>query len=102
MVAGVKLRFSSLDVCATVASLRRVIVGYRIANIYDINPKTYVLKLQKPDSKLLLLVAAARRCCSLLRLAARCCCSSLLRCALPLAARRVHLESWCSPWWREG
>ena len=61
-----KVRFSSLDVCAKVAALRKACGcgqegGYRISNIYDINPKTYVIKLSKADSKLLLLVEAGVR-----------------------------------------
>ena len=40
----VKSRFTSLDVRAMVLSLQHL-VGYRIANVYDCNPKTYLLKL---------------------------------------------------------
>ena len=36
-------------------SLQQTIVGYRISNVYDVNAKTYLLKLSKPDSKVLLL-----------------------------------------------
>ena len=44
-----KARFSSLDVAAIVSSLRSTVLGYRISNVYDINPKTYLLKLAKPE-----------------------------------------------------
>ena len=42
-----KVRFSSLDVAAIVSSLRSTVLGYRISNVYDINPRTYLLKLAK-------------------------------------------------------
>ena len=58
-----KARFSSLDVAAVVSSLRGAILGYRIANIYDISPRTYLLKLQKSgeDSKLFVLIESGVR-----------------------------------------
>lgn len=55
-----KGRFSSLDVRAMVLSLQHL-VGYRVNNVYDINPKTYLLRLAKPDSKVLLLIEAGIR-----------------------------------------
>lgn len=55
-----KSPFTSLDVRAMVAALQST-VGYRIANVYDINPKTYVLRLAKPDSKVLLLIESGIR-----------------------------------------
>ena len=56
-----KVRFTSLDVRAMVLSLEQTILGYRVANVYDINPKTYLLRLAKPDSKVLLLIEAGIR-----------------------------------------
>ena len=56
-----KHRFTSLDVRAMVLSLEEQIKGYRVNNVYDLNPKTYLLKLSKPDSKLLLLLEAGVR-----------------------------------------
>ena len=56
-----KTRFSSLDVRAIATQLQNTIVGYRIANVYDINAKTYLLKLAKPDSKLFLLIESGVR-----------------------------------------
>lgn len=35
-----KTRFSSLDVCAMAQSLSPLVSGYRIANVYDVNPRT--------------------------------------------------------------
>ncbi|KAL1519738.1 hypothetical protein AB1Y20_023246 [Prymnesium parvum] len=57
----VKLRFTTLDLRAMVTSLEASIIGYRITNIYDINPKTYILKLAKPDSKIFLLIESGIR-----------------------------------------
>ena len=58
-----KARFSSLDTAAIVSHLRSTILGYRISNVYDINPKTYLLKLAKAgeDSKLFLLIESGIR-----------------------------------------
>lgn len=52
----VKIRSSSFDVRAMVLALQSEIVGYRVINVYDLDPKTYILKLAKPDSKMTLLV----------------------------------------------
>ena len=57
----VKSRFTSFDVRAMVLALQDTIVGYRIINVYDLNPKTYILKLAKPDSKMLLLIESGVR-----------------------------------------
>ena len=57
----VKLRFTSLDVRAMALSLQQTIVGYRISNVYDVNAKTYLLKLSKPDAKCLLLMESGIR-----------------------------------------
>ncbi|KAF9584764.1 hypothetical protein BGW38_005269 [Lunasporangiospora selenospora] len=42
-----KLRFTSLDVRATVAALQQSIVGLRLQNVYDVNSRTYLLKFSK-------------------------------------------------------
>lgn len=57
----VKSRFSSFDVRAMTLALRASIVGFRVANCYDINPRTYLLKLAKPDAKVVLLVESGIR-----------------------------------------
>ncbi|KAL4425918.1 hypothetical protein ABPG75_009934 [Micractinium tetrahymenae] len=60
----VKQRFSSADVAAEAACLRQRCLGMRVANVYDINPKTYVLKLARSgedgDKVLLLIESGAR------------------------------------------
>ncbi|KAI1321220.1 hypothetical protein EDD11_007786 [Mortierella claussenii] len=42
-----KLRFGSLDVRATVATLQHSIVGLRLQNVYDVNSRTYLFKFSK-------------------------------------------------------
>ncbi|VDP15431.1 unnamed protein product [Soboliphyme baturini] len=41
-----KTRFSTIDVVAIVHDLKKYI-GYRVANVYDLNSKSYLLKLVK-------------------------------------------------------
>jgi predicted ribosome quality control (RQC) complex YloA/Tae2 family protein len=55
-----KLRFSALDVAAECQELKRL-QGYRLQNIYDINPKTYLLKFSQKEDKELVLVESGIR-----------------------------------------
>lgn len=55
-----KQRFSALDIAASVAELQKL-VDLRLANIYDINPRTYLLKFHKPDHKELILIESGIR-----------------------------------------
>lgn len=57
----VKGKFTAQDCTAIVKSLRKTALGLRCANIYDINPKTYLLKLSLPDKKLLVLIESGIR-----------------------------------------
>ncbi|CAG9466235.1 unnamed protein product [Pedinophyceae sp. YPF-701] len=43
----VKQRMSTADVAAEVACLREKVVGMRLANVYDLGPKTFLLKLAR-------------------------------------------------------
>ena len=45
-----KHRFSSTDASAVVANLRHSLLEKRVANIYDINNKTYIIKLATTGS----------------------------------------------------
>lgn len=56
-----KQRYSALDVAATVSELQQTLVGLRLQNIYDINPKTYLLKLGREGSKEFVLVESGLR-----------------------------------------
>eukprot|EP00698_Gefionella_okellyi_P000468 TRINITY_DN10423_c0_g1_i1.p1 TRINITY_DN10423_c0_g1~~TRINITY_DN10423_c0_g1_i1.p1 ORF type:complete len:1065 (-),score=298.79 TRINITY_DN10423_c0_g1_i1:68-3262(-) len=57
----VKARLSALDIGAVCANLRQTAVGLRVAQVYDINTKTYIIKLSKPDHKCLLLIESGIR-----------------------------------------
>eukprot|EP01087_Luapelamoeba_hula_P012793 TRINITY_DN3609_c0_g1_i2.p1 TRINITY_DN3609_c0_g1~~TRINITY_DN3609_c0_g1_i2.p1 ORF type:complete len:1124 (+),score=235.87 TRINITY_DN3609_c0_g1_i2:56-3427(+) len=54
-------RFSSLDVNFVVRDLHAKCAGLRIANIYDVEKKTYLFKLQRPDHKEYLLIESGVR-----------------------------------------
>ncbi|KAF9915988.1 hypothetical protein BX616_004907 [Lobosporangium transversale] len=56
-----KLRFGSLDVRATVATLQQSIVGLRLQNVYDVNSRTYLFKFSRPDRKEMLLIESGIR-----------------------------------------
>jgi hypothetical protein len=56
-----KNRFSATDVRSVVLTLQTKLVGMRAANIYDINPKTYVIKFAQQDNKELLLLESGTR-----------------------------------------
>ncbi|KAG0045096.1 hypothetical protein BGZ83_009655 [Gryganskiella cystojenkinii] len=56
-----KLRFGSLDVRATVATLQQQIVGLRLQNVYDVNSRTYLFKFSKPDHKEMVLIESGIR-----------------------------------------
>jgi predicted ribosome quality control (RQC) complex YloA/Tae2 family protein len=45
-----KTRFTAADVAAEVACLRATCLGHRCANVYDINARTYLLKLSQSGS----------------------------------------------------
>jgi len=56
-----KTRFTSLDIAASIASFRDSLIGLRVSNVYDINPKCYLFKLAKPDKKEWLLIESGIR-----------------------------------------
>ncbi|KAI9345810.1 G-protein alpha subunit-domain-containing protein [Zopfochytrium polystomum] len=76
---AMKQRFSSIDVAAIVTDLRSQLLGLRVANscvprdlpealkadlmatLYDVNPKTFLLKFAKPDLKEILLIESGIR-----------------------------------------
>lgn len=57
----VKTRFSSLDVRAMVNSVRPAVVGCKLTNIYDINSKVYLLKLNRTGYRCFLLLESGVR-----------------------------------------
>ncbi|KAB7495844.1 Nuclear export mediator factor Nemf [Armadillidium nasatum] len=56
-----KKTFTTIDVLAIVEELRESIIGFRVNQVYDIDHKTYMIKLQKPDQKVVLLLESAAR-----------------------------------------
>nr|XP_033807230.1 nuclear export mediator factor NEMF isoform X2 [Geotrypetes seraphini] len=56
-----KGRFSTVDIRAVIAELNASLLGMRVNNVYDVDNKTYLIRLQKPDSKAVLLVESGIR-----------------------------------------
>lgn len=50
-----------MDIRAVIAEINANCVGMRVNNIYDIDTKTYLIKLQKPDCKSVLLIESGIR-----------------------------------------
>ncbi|CEF62205.1 Nuclear export mediator factor NEMF [Strongyloides ratti] len=59
-ISGVKNRFSSLDILAIIHDLK-TLKGMRVINVYDIDSKTYLIKLHKPDGKAVILFESGIR-----------------------------------------
>ncbi|XP_066528980.1 ribosome quality control complex subunit NEMF-like isoform X2 [Hoplias malabaricus] len=56
-----KSRFNTVDIRVVIAELNANYVGMRVNNVYDIDNKTYLIRLQKPDSKAILLLESGIR-----------------------------------------
>ncbi|XP_066486559.1 ribosome quality control complex subunit NEMF [Tiliqua scincoides] len=56
-----KSRFSTVDIRAAIAELRGSLLGMRVYNVYDVDSKTYLIRLQKPDCKATLLLESGIR-----------------------------------------
>jgi len=56
-----KTRFTTLDICSVITEINESAVGLRLNNVYDIDNKTYLLKLIKPDVKKFLLIESGIR-----------------------------------------
>lgn len=56
-----KTRFTVLDIKASLAEIRQNLVNHYVLNIYDIDAKTYLLKLRKQTSKHVLLFESGTR-----------------------------------------
>ncbi|KAK1158708.1 hypothetical protein AOXY_G22440 [Acipenser oxyrinchus oxyrinchus] len=56
-----KSRFNTVDIRAVIAELNSSLLGMRVNNVYDIDTKTYLIRLQKPDSKAVLLLESGIR-----------------------------------------
>ncbi|XP_068194100.1 ribosome quality control complex subunit NEMF [Antennarius striatus] len=56
-----KTRFTTVDIRAVIAEINANYIGMRVNNVYDIDNKTYLIRLQKPDTKAILLVESGTR-----------------------------------------
>ncbi|XP_075138701.1 ribosome quality control complex subunit NEMF isoform X2 [Leptodactylus fuscus] len=56
-----KNRFNTIDIRAVISELSDSLLGMRVNNVYDVDTKTYLIRLQKPDSKAILLVESGIR-----------------------------------------
>ncbi|XP_063803618.1 ribosome quality control complex subunit NEMF isoform X2 [Pseudophryne corroboree] len=56
-----KNRFSTIDIRAVIAELNASLLGMRVYNVYDVDNKTYLIRLQKPDAKAVLLLESGIR-----------------------------------------
>jgi len=55
-----KSRFSTIDIAVIVEELKRY-VGMRVVNVYDIDNKTYLIRVGKPDEKDVILIESGIR-----------------------------------------
>ncbi|XP_049952116.1 ribosome quality control complex subunit NEMF-like [Schistocerca serialis cubense] len=55
-----KTRFSTFDIVSIATELQRLI-GMRVAQVYDIDNKTFLIKLQRPEEKCVLLLESGNR-----------------------------------------
>ncbi|XP_028398631.1 nuclear export mediator factor Nemf-like [Dendronephthya gigantea] len=55
-----KSRFTTIDICAVISDVKSFL-GMRVNNIYDIDNKTYLIRLAKPDLKVVLLIESGLR-----------------------------------------
>ena len=56
-----KARFSILDIRAALAEINKYLVGQYVVNIYDIDNKTYLIKLRTAEDKKILLFESGMR-----------------------------------------
>ncbi|XP_017271414.1 nuclear export mediator factor NEMF [Kryptolebias marmoratus] len=56
-----KTRFTTVDIRAVIAEINANYIGMRVNNVYDIDNKTYLIRLQKLDSKAVLLIESGTR-----------------------------------------
>ncbi|KAG5449442.1 Nuclear export mediator factor NEMF [Clonorchis sinensis] len=56
-----KFVFTTLDVISSVAELQKYVVGSRVNNVYDLNNKTYLIKLARNDEKFVVLLESGSR-----------------------------------------
>lgn len=57
----VRQRMTALDIKASVDELRSTVLGMRLQNVYDLNPKLYLLKFVQSDRKVYVLIECGVR-----------------------------------------
>ncbi|ETO22251.1 hypothetical protein RFI_14949, partial [Reticulomyxa filosa] len=57
-----KGRFTALDVRAIVTELKQCVLNLRVSNIYDLNSRTYLMKLAGEDKRFLVILESGVRC----------------------------------------
>jgi len=58
--APASLTSSTASVSSTPTGVSSSVLGLRVANVYDVNPKTYLFKLARPDRKEFLLMESGK------------------------------------------
>eukprot|EP00741_Cyanophora_paradoxa_P006667 tig00001030_g6448.t1 len=56
-----KARFTLLDLVSAVQGIKSKVLGARVANVYDVSPKVYLIKLAKGEEKFMLLIESGIR-----------------------------------------
>ncbi|KAM9294302.1 ribosome quality control complex subunit NEMF [Gastrophryne carolinensis] len=56
-----KSRFSTIDIRAVISELSDSLLGMRVNNVYDVDNKTYLIRLHKPEYKAVLLLESGIR-----------------------------------------
>ncbi|XP_077587184.1 ribosome quality control complex subunit NEMF [Stigmatopora nigra] len=56
-----KTRYTTADIRAAISEINTNFIGMRVNNVYDIDNKTYLIRLQKPDSKAIILLESGIR-----------------------------------------
>lgn len=56
-----KSRFSTVDIVAMVSELRHRVVGMRVVQVYDVDSKTYLIKMNRHEEKAVLLLESGVR-----------------------------------------
>ena len=57
----IKSRFTNIDIVAALAKINQRLVGMRVDQIYDVDHKTYLFRLQKEEEKAMLLFESGVR-----------------------------------------
>ncbi|XP_002735180.1 ribosome quality control complex subunit NEMF-like [Saccoglossus kowalevskii] len=60
-LSKMKARFTTFDILAIIPEIRARLIGLRVLNVYDLDNKTYLIRLAKPDVKDALLFESGQR-----------------------------------------